>query len=205
MKNISLFVMSAASAVGLAACGDSSASSCGPFMGCGGNVVGTWQIKETCASQSQSFAVDFCPTATADTSGIVLEGSVTFKADMTYTSSVATKGSFALSLPSSCLSFGGQMVTCAQVDQQAKADAMKPDSEFSAAQCSTSSSGCSCRLTLKGQTDMASGTWSTTGNLLKLNNETNEYCVSGSTLHVKQGMGMMVDPSPFDSIILVKK
>ncbi len=205
MKNISLFVMSAASAVGLAACGDSSASSCGPFTGCGGNVVGTWQIKEICSSKSQAVDLGPCKTATLDFSGTTLEGSVTFNMDMTFTSAVTTKGKGTINYPSSCLNFMGLTLTCAQLDQGFKAEAMRVDSEIMSIQCVTSSTGCSCAVVFKPQMEMNTARWSTMGNLLAIDGETREYCVSGSTLHVKEPMAMMVGPSPFESIILVKK
>jgi hypothetical protein len=172
-------------------CGDDDAS-CPAFTACGGDVVGTWSIKNTCVSGGGTGLVEDCPGATTSVEGLKATGTITFNANMTTTENVAISGSMKMNLPASCL----MGATCAQLDAVLKASLSEPDAPFSAVSCS-GSSGCTCSVTFKGTAEMEMDTYRLSGNkIIDGDGEEQEYCVSGTTMNVRSTMsmgGMMED------------
>jgi hypothetical protein len=168
-------------------CGDDDAT-CAAFTPCGGDVVGTWSIKNTCVTGGGGGGfVEDCPGATTSVDGLKATGTITFNANMTTTENVAISGAMKMNLPASCL----MGLSCAQVDAALKAAVLSdPDAPFSAVSCS-GSSGCTCSVTFKGTAVMEMDTYRISGNkLIDGDGEEQEYCVSGTTLNMRSTMSM---------------
>lgn len=185
MKTNFVWIVGLSAALLAGSCGDDDkAGSCGAFTPCGGSVVGTWEIQEFCASGSVTDSE--CPGATSSVSGIKASGTISFNADMTTTSNMTFSGSMKTTLPASCL----MGVTCAQLDAFFKTSLSEPDSDFSAASC-TGTSTCECTMTFKPNAMMSSGTWRTQGNqLIDEEGESSDYCATEKELNLKPTMQM---------------
>lgn len=187
-------------AVGQLGCGGDGGNSCGTFTPCGGNVVGRWNITQSCISAAEMMTAE-CPGQQVDSSGLKMSGSTTFNADMTYAGQVTISGSMSTTIPASCLMQDGITVTCEQLNAFFQLSLQEdPEAPFSAVSCSKAGSGCRCSFTFKATSSSEQGTYATAGNVLTLTSsdgdaESSDYCVSGNKLQVKPtmmaGMGEM--------------
>jgi hypothetical protein len=173
--------------------GGGSGGTCSVFTPCGGSVVGTWDVKEFCATGSMALEIPNCPTASAVVENFTATGSVTYNANLTSSGNVAFTGVMKATVPMSCLN--GQ--TCAQLESAFKAELTDPNTDFTSAAC-TGSTACVCMLGLKSMQVAEPGTYLTSGNNLThrdaANEEDNyEYCASATELRMRTPMsaGMM--------------
>jgi len=166
---------------------DDDGGSCSAFTPCGGDVVGTWTVKNVCATGSGAGLIEDCPGATTSFEGIKGSGTITFTANMTTMENINLTGSMKMTLPASCL----MGATCAQIDTALKAALTSdPEAPFSAVSCS-GSSGCTCTMTFKNSNLMETGTYSISGNrITDGDGEAQEYCVSGKTMNMRTVMSM---------------
>ncbi len=164
-----------------------STGTCSNSAGCGGNIVGTWKITSSCVTVDLGDAMNAeCPGETTNSSGLKASGTVTYAADMTYTSSFTVTGNITLTLPASCLKRNNITLTCAQLTESLQSQMM-----MGAGSCSTASGGgCSCKFPITGEPNSETGTYTTTGSgsLTQTQStgetETDTYCVKGSTLTI---------------------
>jgi hypothetical protein len=197
-------------AIALAGCGGDddkkSGSACNAFAPCGGNLVGTWEVKDTCVQGKGT--IEMCPTATTSFEGIHASGTMTFNADMTGSSSIVITGGLKLNVPASCT--GGQ--SCSTVEGLLKAELVNDaDAPFSGVAC-TGTDTCACTFTFKGTPMTAGGAYSTAGSVLTQGTDQSDYCVAGNELRLKSrtgiaGMGnsMMSMDDVTMSMVLTKK
>ncbi len=165
-----------------------SGGKCLNAAGCGGNIVGTWKIASSCLTIDPASIMNMsCPGETTSTSGLKYSGTVTYAADMTYTTNYTTSGNITFSLPASCLMQQGITLTCDQLSQALAGQPMMMGT--SSGSCSTASGGgCTCKIALSNVDSSASGTYTTTGSgsltQTPMNGtvENDVYCVKGSTL-----------------------
>jgi hypothetical protein len=166
----------------LAGCGgddNKSGGACGAFTPCGGNVVGSWDVKDLCVQGK--VAVDGCPTATTNFDDIHGTGSMTFNADMTGMGSLTLSGSVKVTLPRSCAAG----VSCATVEAGLKAQLLSDkNTPFTGVTC-TGDDPCTCTYALKSTPMNDGGTYSTSGTVLTQGTDQSYYCVSGNELRVK--------------------
>jgi hypothetical protein len=208
MKTLKMGLAAIALVLSISACGGDDNKSGGPacnaFTPCGGDVVGTWQVKDSCIQGK--LTVKDCPTASVTFDGFKTTGTMTFNADKTGTASIATAGAMKMALPQSCLA--GQ--TCAAVDAAVKLDlATKPMSEFASVACS-GTDPCTCVYTFKGTPSDDGGSWSTAGTVLTQGTDQVDYCVAGQELKLKsRASGMSTSMMTTDdlnlTVILTKK
>ena len=169
--------------VSLAGCGGGSGS-CSNVQPCGGSVVGTWTIVNTCVSQSGFTPPAACPQVSI--SETVNEmGTITFNADNTYSEAVSVNATLNEIIPASCLSG----LTCSQLNDTIGAATMTDGGTTTSATCSGSASACDCRITISGSNISATGSYVASGNMLTVtpsggNASTDGYCVQGTMLHV---------------------
>jgi len=173
----------------LASCGGGdSAGSCPGPQTCGGNIVGTWNVKSSCASADPTFAMTMdCPSATGDVSKLMLTGSVTFTADGVETSTTAVTGSMSVTLPTSCLTTPQGTVVSCDVLSQAEAANLDTSGPFASISCKAGGGGCICTLIAKGTTTTTTGPYTTKdGTLSDTDSDgapsTSSYCVTGDSL-----------------------
>ena len=194
----------------LTACGgDSDDDSCSARAACGGNVVGTWEIKSSCAAGRIETPMDeMCKEATVDARDLRMTGTMTFKADNTYTTNAVVNGTMKTVLPTSCLQGGGQSITCAQLDAFMKGLTALTGSDELVSSCKGSSE-CECTFTFKNAKVDEDGTYSIAGTKITQTSsddedepETFDYCADRSTLTLSQ---TITNGSGGSSLVLSKK
>jgi len=131
-----------------------------------------------------------CPDASVSAGALKVTGTVSYNADLTYTSTSTVSGSTAVTLPASCLSVQGVTVSCEQLTQAFMTLAQRGTAGFKSASCSSAGSGCTCTVVLNDQTSSESGTYAVTDAGVLIVTPTNgtpsqnDYCVKGNTLTV---------------------
>ena len=181
--DLGLALVLAAAAAVLPACGssgDGSAASCGTVQPCGGSLLGTWTVQAACQPVEDFTLGEECPGATLDQSAHITSGSLTFNADMTFTSSLSQSGTLRVTAPLAC-------VAAATCDEYASS--IVPSSPDDTTTCTTvGGDTCDCALVHPmPQIRSASGTYTTAGNTLNLTSpsaSSSSYCVQGNTLHI---------------------
>jgi len=176
-----------AMALAVTACGGSGGGATCSVRPCGGDVVGNWSGDSACLDQmtlNQQFLASLageCPTASITNVTFVPAGTMAFAADLTYTASVALRGTMDLNMPASCLN--GQ--TCEMVNASIQGAV---GGEIQSASC-VGSGSCVCTLHMLIELEASSGTYATSGTILALTattgtSDSGNYCVQGSTLHL---------------------
>jgi hypothetical protein len=202
----------------LSSCGGSSSdssASCSNTAACGGDITGKWTVVSSCVSPTGMTMVDpQCPTATSSGSTIKATGSVSYNADLTYSSMFTLSGSTSVTLPASCLTSQGITVTCAQLTQAFTMLTQTSNAPFKSASCANAGSGCTCTIVLSDQTSTASGTYTTSAAGVLTETPTggtaseSDYCVKGNTLtdspHQSVDMGTMGQMAVSGTIVLSK-
>src|SRR5258708_28850460 len=99
MKNLLVGFLSVWAVTVVAGCGGSGGT-CGNTAACGGDVMGTWKITSSCISvDTSSMTLNTgCAGETATGSGFKITGTITFNADMTYSSSSTLTGNVVVGL-----------------------------------------------------------------------------------------------------------
>jgi hypothetical protein len=157
-----------------------SSASCANVAPCGGNIVGTWKVSQSCVTATEDFssAGAGC-TGAAAVLGIAYGGSVTFKADQTYDfSTITATETVQEHFPSGCSPFG---LTCQQLGQTA--------TDGGPSRCSTDTQGgCSCDSVMMLTSNNPAGTYAVSGSTLTTSStsgmpSTSSFCVQGSLLY----------------------
>jgi hypothetical protein len=159
-----------------------SGAGCASVSPCGGNIVGTWKVTQSCVTATEDFstAASGCTGASADL-GITYGGSVTYNADLTFDYSAVTASEVVHEhFPSGCDPFG---LTCQQLGQTA--------TDAGTGRCSTDTTGgCNCDSTLMLTSTSPTGTYTVSGSKLTATSSmtgmpsTTSYCVQGSLLYL---------------------
>ena len=196
------------------------ADSCGKVAPCGGDIVGTWKVVDTCTEgtlASSGSPIASCPSATAQVGNLSASGTATFNADMTYSVALSESASETIDVPMSCLSSGGTTVTCADLATSLGTALGGDDAGSTTATCATSGSSCNCTITVGGMTDNETGTYSISGDTVTttptaapgttVSTRGGSYCVQGSDLHlISMAMTGPAGPSmPSGDIVGVKQ
>jgi hypothetical protein len=158
--------------------GTGGGSACGTVSACGGDVVGTWQVTQSCVTGTEDLS-SVCAGSTADVT-FTFSGTTTYNADHSYTSTNGGGGTTHYHSPTSCLPGG---VTCDQWGQGLMQAGM-----YSSVACATDSSGvCNCDAVSPSTSATETGTYSISGGMLTTTHggttATGSYCVEGSTLY----------------------
>lgn len=169
---------------------------CTNVTGCGGNVVGTWNVASSCLEISGDLDVFLtslaCPSVPA-TGQLQTTGSITFNADGSYTDETTTTGSVTFPLAANCLAISGVPVMCDRVGSIFAAVGWKT------AECLPEGDGCDCSLSTEQEGGLGfilpytepEGQYSTSGSELTAANATYDYCAEGNTLTLSSGMSAL--------------
>ena len=163
----------------LAGCGgDDDAGSCGTVAGCGGNVVGDWTFEDVCFGGK--YTNESCPTATYDSSGATITGTLAYKADGTYSATTVRGGTLKVTLPAACLRESASTAYCAEVAKNSE------DPNYESVTCVPVGDACTCTYT-EASTFVETGTYATAGNIVTRTRGgvavQSSYCVKGNQLH----------------------
>ncbi len=153
---------------------------CGEVVPCGGDPTGTWVLTSSCltpAGQTELNNSNDCAGGSINFTNIDVDGTFTFNADGTYTSTGLTQtASVRLVLPSSCI--GG--LSCDEAEA-----GLQSSPEFVSVSCSGSST-CTCNAALETAAQAETGQFTVTGNTLALSGSGGggSFCVEGTRLHL---------------------
>jgi hypothetical protein len=154
---------------------------CGTFEACGGDVVGTWGIEESCA---RAHAAEGCPTSTVMYSSYNRTGTYQFSESGELVMTERTRYSLHETVPLSCL----DGASCVTFESLLESDVGGAGQTVEAdATCRESGSSCSCDVTAS-ITEMLTGSYELDGSILVLSNGAEyDYCVDGTELSLKSG------------------
>jgi len=182
-----------------------SGPSCDLVAACGGDLAGDWRITGFCPDTSKvpQQILDICETATLDYDEPNVSGTVSFKADKTFTQSASAQGTGYLVLNAACLKQDDVTLTCKDVQ-----DLINANSGASPLTCSASGGGCRCALTVN-QPANSTGTYTTSGNNLTLtsagDNVSATYCVKGNKLYLTSNITPGSDAYQFTGQLQLEK
>ena len=171
-------------------------STCPVVVPCGGDLVGDWKVKQECVQIGEDAIDALCPGATIGVTDLTADGTVSFKADNTMTSSGNFSFTETIRFPTSCMT-ADQCRTYA-IALSAEPSVMNPQCVYDAL------TGCSCTMT-SSQATMNSGTYQVQGSTVTITSaagaqpEVDSFCVSGNTLSIAQ-----TTPSSTATLILTK-
>jgi hypothetical protein len=156
---------------------DGGSPACSAASPCGGDIVGTWKVTESCLSASEDLST-VCAGVSADIQ-FTFSGTTTYSADGTYTSATSGGGLTTYHYPAACLT-GGE--TCDQLGQVLMAVGM-----YSSVSCATDTAGvCNCAAVTASTSSNETGTYATSGSTLTLTHagatSMAPYCVQGNAL-----------------------
>jgi hypothetical protein len=162
-------------------------ASCAAASGCGGDIVGTWKVTQSCLTAAKDLS-SVCAGASADIE-YMLSGTVIYSADGTYSSALGGTGTFHEHYPIGCAPFG---LTCDQLGQSAM-QAIDAGTIISYSCSTDSAGGCNCDSVAQLTTTNTLGTYSTSRAALTHTHDgitsTSSYCVQGGVLHEIIGPG----------------
>ena len=167
------------------------AAVCGDVVPCGGDVVGTWNVTDSCLTVGGDIDLTLfgigC-TAAPITGTLAVTGTLTFDAAGTYTDGTATSGSTQVAMPAACLLVSGTTTTCDRVDPPFST------AGFTQKACTQSASGgCDCTASVEAATGFgaistytsSSGNYTIAGSVMTMDETEGiaySYCVSGNTM-----------------------
>lgn len=188
-----MWLVGAAALAFSSACDDGgSGETCGKVEPCGGEVLGEWQVGAACVGSASAVgelltgAVSrYCPTATVGPLDLKPSGSLSFRADLTFSASVSVDVSAKLGFPSSCV----DSVPCDLVSLGLQAW-LKQNSiplGIDSLTC-TGTLACTCRLVVHAPAIDETGTYVEAGTSLTLRGSsgtvTADYCMQEPELHL---------------------
>jgi hypothetical protein len=179
----------------LAGCGDSEdtpGGGCAPLVACGGNLVGQWQVDQTCVTQTDA-ATSFEGTLPPECVGSLTSAEVepvnvliAYTADGSWTTDGAARSHLEYTLSSTCLSAinadfpAPSAAACTLLGDGAQAQLATEDPEGTAS-CAFAAGACDCETTFELDTT-ATGTYTIEGSQFVIEDEAFSYCVSGDRL-----------------------
>jgi hypothetical protein len=185
----------------------SGGGSCSAFEACGGDVVGTWNVKDVCYEGFlKLFDAELEEPECDGTFRSVdaqVSGTYTFSKDGTLSQDLTLQVDIDTLWSKSCLSAiaGGASVdidaTCKSLENTYSMQA-----EFEGASCSVKGSACACLITSTPMAEMSSGAYKVQGkNLVDvMDGDSTPFCVAGDTLTLSA-----TSSSLNGQIILVRK
>jgi len=159
---------------------------CTEFTACGGSLLGTWQLTNTCFFMPP--AGSGCADETVDAATFHESGSYVFNSDLTYSASVIPSGTLGFTMPQSCTPAQPIATTCAVFNSTYSSLVSQPGSPYASAGCAASGTDCVCTFTFNGQTVSATGTYVVGTDTVTLTragsttSTTNNFCVQGTAL-----------------------
>jgi hypothetical protein len=129
-----------------------------------------------------------CPGESISYGGIQRVGFITFNTDLTYSSMVTDSGTFVHETPTSCLDLDG--VTCADLQAAYLMQTQPPGATLLSASCASTAVSCRCVLGLIPTSSSDAGLYGTSGTKVTTTStsggttDTDDYCVTGSTMRL---------------------
>jgi hypothetical protein len=155
------------------------------FDACGGDLVGTWEIKGACTTATD-FEGDPQCTGAKFSGDLADTGTFTFRGDGTYSQSTRTKGRQHFELPKECIdAMTGGMVTAETYCASLGMGSEIPGSGVTG-ECVYAGDKCTCDLNYDSEFSW-DGDYTISGNKVSLGSTSEyEYCVSGKALKLSE-------------------
>jgi hypothetical protein len=157
-----------------------SRATCGAVSACGGDIIGSWKVIDSCLTTNQDLSSVAGPGCTGASAlwAFTYTGTLTYNGDGTFDSTIMGSATIHEQFPSGCNPFGN---TCAQ-------DTQPPTDAGASSTCSTDTTGsCTCDVVTAVTAATPTGTYSVSGTTLTTvqagNTSTLSYCVQGGFLH----------------------
>jgi hypothetical protein len=156
--------------------GSTSGALCSATPTCGGDVVGTWTITDSCVR----FAFDLGSTCAGLTAAgtVTYTGSATYNSNLTYTQTATSGATFQYQFPAACVSGN-----CAQT-QAALASSGAGLTNIACRDAG--GGGCTCDATIPASSSNETGIYSVSGGILSTTHagttDQTTYCVTGATM-----------------------
>jgi hypothetical protein len=171
--------------------GDDAVESCDEFSPCGGNIVGSWDIVESCIDEAGVAPVEDCPNSTYRYSQYDVDGGYVFDTNGGVTATFDIRFAYVWNLPRSCV---GDL-TCMEIEQTLNMATTPDASVVFHASCPEAPSECRCDVS-GSITGTNSLTYTTSGSTLTLvtsdSESTQQYCVDGDDLTMRAEGGGFV-------------
>jgi len=180
-----LVLLAAAINFGCGSDSNAGGGACSLAAGCGGDIVGTWNISSFCAQEPDMKLTETCGDVNLHIGAGTATGTLTFNADGTQTQSVNLVVQETGLFPISCIS---SAAACTAAEARVDAEPGASDGH-----CSFSSAGCTCTFNVT-EASSDGGKYTLSGTTVILQNateasETDPYCVSGNTLTLQTSDG----------------
>ncbi len=153
--------------------------SCSTFMGCGGDVVGTWAFTGGCVADPLAESEMLCPTLQVVSQTASASGTVTFTSSL-ITRSYTTSYTMDVLVPTACV-----LQSCMQI--QTALSAYIPN-----AACSAVSAGCSCTGSVSSAATQEAAYTLMNNQIVTASGDHYAYCVAGTGMQYEHVSG----PSP---------
>jgi hypothetical protein len=194
--------------------GDTASDACTAVTACGGDLTGTWKMENFCFDQPSLSAdvMQFCDTAKIAISNSNVTGTLSYKADKTFTQDAMITATATLTLPGTCIS--AAQLSCTEIESNSN-DPASTDATGMLTCTPTPDGGCQCSQEVS-DSSQASGTFTvdkstvTQVNSADGSTDVEDFCVKGKTLYLVQpmttvAMGSMGDASLTGSLVLAKQ
>ena len=155
-----------------------------PFVPCGGELVGQWQLRDSCVTDPVSSFLDECPEATMATKSYQASGTIDLRADGTVVSNVSSQEAYVVDVPLACLT-----VSCPQLQSLMLES---PEEDFGAGAqvrvvCVEAGTLCRCDLSIALAVGPETDTYQVAGTQLTVVEpdgeiEVMQFCVESDTL-----------------------
>jgi hypothetical protein len=169
--------------------GDGRVAICTEFTPCGGNVIGSWEITQTCIDPSATVAIGDCSETAIEYRSYEVDGRYVFDSSGNVTITFDSRFSYVWDIPRSCFS----NYTCSQMETILNSATSTGSTaiEFNAT-CPEAPTVCRCELT-GSIAGMNTRTYTTSGSTLTLvsadSTSVEEYCVDGDDLALRGESG----------------
>jgi hypothetical protein len=189
----------------------SSGGACTEVTACGGDLVGTWEVKSQCLTFDGDADISYLglacvPNVSTTKGALKVTGTLTLGADGKFKDATTTTGSETWQIDKTCLILSGTKVSCESIGTTFQGALMSFGYETFACNNAVASGGCACAATINTAAPngrpggmgtlyndaYTRGTYRTDGNKLTLGDSISyTYCVTGNT--------MTVSPKPIEN------
>jgi len=159
-------------------------TACGSVAPCEGNVLGTWQVSQSCLTLTEDLS-SACSGASA-TVEFTFGGTMTFASDQTYSAARTGSTTTHYHYPAACVPAS---YTCSQYGQIVKAVG-----SYASVDCTADSGGlCNCDAVTNSSATNEIGSYVISGSTLTISlsgmTSSSPYCVQGNTMYLMQAVG----------------
>ncbi len=164
-------------------------ASCDNVVACGGDIVGTWTVSDSCVSLGGELDVSLqglgCAIGTVTATTIEVSGTWTANADGTYTDNLTWTGTETIGLSPDCLNVSGTTTTCDRVGSPMVGLGYHQGLNYNSLDCvdDPATGGCTCTGVIEQVQNAVGGTYTVDANTVTTSEGmVFSFCVAGTEL-----------------------